>query len=269
MGGLFIVIIVIAALVVDPSLIVTEQVRQALLEVILSLLQYVLIYGATLIEEMVPALWGQERCETMGTRWLETPSRSEEETSKAGVLVSFMNRNDFDLNEQPPEHEQLEQEQPRVEQQPRPSVDFHSTPAEANPFHQQLEGALFRRSMARTLAEIREKYPAPPTADDPDSNAKDAVLGMLQLNTSLNGALLFYLGSQKPFPDGVLSDPGNLPGYQDRIEQIMHSNAKNINCLEDLIELKLRLESQDSRQINATLETWKDRYATKNRTKTF
>src|SRR4051812_36536494 len=82
----------------------------------------------------------------------------------------------------------------------------------------------------------------PPTADDPDSNAKDAVLGMLQLNTSLNGALLFYLGSQKPFPDGVLSDPGNLPGYQDRIEQIMHSNAKNINCLEDLIELKLRLE---------------------------
>ena len=92
---------------------------------------------------------------------------------------------------------------------------------------------------------------------------------MLQLNTSLNGALLFYLGSQKPFPDGVLSDPGNLPGYQDRIEQIMHSNAKNINCLEDLIELKLRLESQDSRQINAILETWKDRYATKNRTKTF
>ena len=53
--------------------------------------------------------------------------------------------------------------------------------------------------MARTLAEIGEKYPAPPTADDPDSNAKDAVLGMLQLNTSLNGALLFYLGSQKDF----------------------------------------------------------------------
>jgi len=126
MGGLFIVIMVIAALVVDPSLIVTDQVRQALLEVILSLLQYVLIYGATLIEDMVPALWGQERCATVGIGGLETPSRSEEETSKAGVLVSFMNRNDFDLNEQPPEHEQLEQEQPRVEQQPRPSVDFHS-----------------------------------------------------------------------------------------------------------------------------------------------
>jgi hypothetical protein len=119
--------------------------------------------------------------------------------------------------------------------------------------------------MTITLAEIQEKYPAPPTADDPDSNAKDAVMGMLQLNTSFNGALRFYLGSQKPFRDGVLSDPGKLPGYQDRIEQIMHSNGKNINCLEDLIELKLRLESQDSRQINAILETWKDRYATKNR----
>ena len=82
-GGLFIVIIVIAALVVDPSLIVTDQVRQALLEVILSLLQYVLLYGATLIEEMVPALWGQERCGTVGTGGLESPSRSGQETYKA------------------------------------------------------------------------------------------------------------------------------------------------------------------------------------------
>lgn len=71
------------------------------------------------------------------------------------------------------------------------------------------------------------------------------------------------------FLDGVLSDPGSLPGYQDRIEQIMHCNGKDINCLQDLIELKLRLESRDSRQINAILETWKDRYAIKNRSNQF
>ena len=45
----------------------------------------------------------------------------------------------------------------------------------------------------------------------------------------------------------------------------MHINGKNINFLEDLIELKLRLESQESRQINVILKTWKDPYATKNR----
>ena len=57
--------------------------------------------------------------------------------------------------------------------------------------------------MTITLAQIQEKYPALPTADDLDSNAKDAIMGMLKLNTSLNGALRFYLGSQKPFRDGV------------------------------------------------------------------
>ncbi|KAE8789547.1 ribosomal protein S2 [Hordeum vulgare] len=61
----------------------TDQVRQALLEVILSLLQYVLLYGATLIEEMVPALWGQERCGTVGTGALESPSHSGQEMYKA------------------------------------------------------------------------------------------------------------------------------------------------------------------------------------------
>ena len=35
-------------------------------------------------------------------------------TAPAGVLVSMMNNHDFDLNELPPEHEQLVQEQPPV-----------------------------------------------------------------------------------------------------------------------------------------------------------
>ena len=33
-------------------------------------------------------------------------------TTPAGVQVSMMNNHDFDLNELPPEHEQLVQEQP-------------------------------------------------------------------------------------------------------------------------------------------------------------
>jgi len=240
------------------------------MEWILSLSQSVYHILQALFAEMRFFWSGRERYAPLGGTELlanQSPSRSEEENSKAGVLVSFMNRNDFDLNELPPEHEQLEQELPPVEQQPRPSVDLNYTPAEANPLNQQLEAGLFQREMNRALANIRNHYPS--TADDPDSNAKDAVMGMLKLNPNLNGAFSFFLGSQRPFLDGVLSDPGSLPGYQDRIEQIMHCNGKDINCLQDLIELKLRLESRDSRQINAILETWKDRYAIKNRSNQF
>jgi len=90
-----IVIIAIAAVVVDISGIVTDQVRQALLEVILSLLQYGSIYVGTLIEEMVAAWRGQERCATMGTGGVESPSRSEEETYKA-PHVNLMLSSDSD-----------------------------------------------------------------------------------------------------------------------------------------------------------------------------
>ena len=101
-GFLFwgIIVIIVIAAVVDPSWIVTDQVRQAILEVILSLLQYVSIYVGTLIEEMVAAFRGQERCATMGTGGLESPSRSGEETYKAPDVHLMLSSDSDSVNQE-------------------------------------------------------------------------------------------------------------------------------------------------------------------------
>ena len=106
------VLVATALIFLYPSWIVIDQVQQAILEVILSLSQYVSIYVGTLMEEMVAAWRGRERCATMGTGGLESPSRSAQQTSQ-GVQIFQMDLNEpapplaFDLNE-PPATEQNE-----------------------------------------------------------------------------------------------------------------------------------------------------------------
>lgn len=88
----------------------------------------------------------------------------------------------------------------------------------------------------------------------------------LKSNDNLNSAFRHYLGWKKP---GTLPDHGGYADYPERIEQIMNCNGKDSNSLQDLMELYLRLESKDSREINAIMEAWRDRYAIYNKYKNF
>lgn len=105
-----------------------------------------------LVEEYVR--WSESRTATLGGVESERRgSLAAGKTAPAGVLVSMMNNHDFDLNELPPEHEQLVQEQPPVAQ-PELSYSQRLEAAQTRRFEQK---ELLAKSVA--LSEIIKKYP--------------------------------------------------------------------------------------------------------------
>ena len=248
-GGLFIVIIVIAALVVDPSLIVTDQVRQALLEVILSLLQYVWIYGATLIEEMVPALWGQERCATMGTGGLETPPRSEEETSKAAYIFLTKSQNSGQVGQEATTGPLRDPADGG-----KPSKSQSCSLAETDARRDQAFGVnlcdLETLKRENTYEEVRQKYPSS------DDDARKAVIELFDKNELFGAKLLTHFKQSAPMralgPDAYHRD------LSKRINQIMRCEGKDRASLRDLIDLKFNLE--DPQRMKEILTRYFDKH---------
>jgi hypothetical protein len=90
-------------------------------------------------------------------------------------------------------------------------------------------------------------------------------MGELQSNSNLKRAFILHLGHEMPFAPGILKNPGNSLGYPERINQIMECNGKDSNSLRDLMELRLCLESTDSR--NAILKAWKEMHVKKSKSR--